>query len=311
MSKEYIYNFNYQFNEKELCVLEVKSLLGMELDHKVSFSNVKVDPSVSPFLKNRLEIIYKATSFDDLMEFVEKSAMTFDEYKVKYLKLFNDDPYFKERRVLCKKVGLEIGGVASFKSPKTCIGISFYEGSWYLGFLIENSRKWQEHKVKPHSYSSSLNIKIAKALVNIASNGELSKKIIDPCCGVGTVILEGLFAGYDISGWEINSKVAENAKVNLRHFNYQPDITCGDIQDIEDHFDVSIVDLPYGIVCKKSVENQAKIIKNAKRISKKVVLLSSVDILDDILKAGLEVTDYCTIMNDRKGGFSRYVWVCE
>ncbi|MBC3798624.1 SAM-dependent methyltransferase, partial [Acetobacterium tundrae] len=34
----------------------------------------------------------------------------------------------------------------------------------------------------------------------MAGNGDTSKRLIDPCCGVGTVLLEGIWAGYDIIG---------------------------------------------------------------------------------------------------------------
>ncbi len=158
---------------------------------------------------------------------------------MKYLKLTDDDPYNQNRRELCKELGLKIQGVAKLSSAKISFGISFYEGSWYFGELTTNKRKWQIHQTRPHSYSSSLGIHVAKALVNIASNGDLTKRIIDPCCGVGTVLLEGIYCGFDIRGREINWKVAENARNNLLHFDYLPKVTTGDIQDITDSYDVS------------------------------------------------------------------------
>jgi len=311
MSKKYIYNMNYQVNEKDLCQLELRSLFKLNVEGKVFFSEIKVDPTLSPFLKNRLEILYKTTTFSEIVDLLEKSPIIIDDFKVKYLKLTDDDPHNHNRRELCKELGLKIQGVAKLSSAKTSFGISFYEGNWYFGELVNNTRKWQVHQTRPHSYSSSLGIHVAKALINIASNGDLTKRIIDPCCGVGTVLLEGIYGGFDIRGRELNWKVAENARNNLLHFNYLPKVTTGDIQDITDSYDVSIIDLPYGIVCKKSEENQQLIIKNAKRISKRVVFISSVDIRVQVSKEGLKVIDSCKIKNERKGGFSRRVLVCE
>jgi len=308
---QYIYNVNYQYHEEELCALEIKSLFNFHLEGKVFFSSKQVDPSISPFLKNRLEIIYKTSSFLEITQLIEKDKIASHHFIVKYLELLSDDLSFKKRREICKEVGLRIDGEPSFSSAENTFGISFYKGSWYFGILVANNSIWRDHNMKPYSYSSSIGINIAKALINIAGNGDFSKRLIDPCCGVGTVLLEGLFAGYDIRGWEINSKVAENAIGNLRHFNYLPKVTTGDIQDIQENFDVSIVDLPYGIFSETNVENQIKIIKNAKRISKKVVLVSTNNITDQIVREKLKITDYCKVSKCRDSKFIRYIWVCE
>lgn len=307
---QYIYNVNYQVYEEDLCALEIRSLFNYNLDGKVFFSSKQVDPSISPFLKNRLEIIYKTSSFSDIIELIIKDKITSHDFIVKYLELFSGDPYVKKRKEICKEIGLRIQGFPSFSSPKTTFGITFYKGSWYFGILVANNPKWKEHNTKPYSYSSSLGINIAKVLLNIAGNGDFSKRLIDPCCGVGTVLLEGFFAGYDIRGWEIKSKVAENARGNLLHFNYPPKVTTGDIQDIEESFDVSIVDLPYGNFSHTTVDNQVKIIRNAKRISKKLVLVSSNDITNQILEEKLKITDYCEVSKNENGSFVRYIWVC-
>ncbi len=311
MPNQYIYNLSYPDYEEDLCALEVKSLFNLSLDGKVFFSSKQVDPSISPYLKQRLEIAYRTSSFSDIIELLEKNTITLNDFKVEYLKLFSDDPYAKKRKELCKEVGFRIQGFPSFTSPKTTFGITFYKDNWYFGVLAKNNRKWKKHNSKPYSYSSSLGINLAKALVNIAGNGDFSKRLIDPCCGVGTVLLEGFFAGYDIIGWEIKSKVAENARINLRHFNNPPRVTSGDIQDIEDTFDASIVDIPYGNFTPTSEENRVSIIKNAKRISKKVVIVSSDDITYLILSQNLTVLDLCTVSKGRKGSFIRYIWVCE
>ncbi|QZY56838.1 TRM11 family SAM-dependent methyltransferase [Crassaminicella profunda] len=308
---QYIYNVNYQVQEEDLCALEIRSLFNFHLEGKVFFSSKEVEPSISPFLKTRLKIIYKTSSFSDIIELIKKDKITSQDFVVKYLELFSGDPYIKKRKELCKEIGLVVEGFPSFTSPKTTFGISFYKGSWYFGILVANNSEWKAHNTKPYSYSSSIGINIAKVLLNIAGNGDFSKRLVDPCCGVGTVLLEGFFAGYDIRGWEIMSKVAEHARANLLHFNYLPKVTTGDIQDIGESFDASIIDLPYGNFCPTNVDNQVKIIKNAKRISKKLVLVSCEDITHQILREKLKITDCCKISKNEKGSFYRYIWVCE
>ena len=308
---QYIYNVNYQVHEEDLSALEIRSLFNFQLEGKVFFSSKEVEPSISPFLKTRLEIIYKTTSFLDIIELIKKDKITADDFVVKYLELSSEDPYIKNSRELCKEIGLIVQGEPSFTSPKITFGISFYKGNWYFGILVANNTKWKAHNTKPYSYSSSIGINIAKVLLNIAGNGDFSKRLVDPCCGVGTVLLEGFFAGYDIRGWEIMSKVAENARGNLLHFNYLPKVTTGDIKDIRESFDASIIDLPYGIYCHTNADDQVTIIRNAKRISKKIVLVSSDDITHQILREELKIIDCCKVSKNKRGSFFRYIWVCE
>ena len=309
--ERFIYNLNYPIKEKELCELEVRSLFNFDLKEKVFFENRKIHPSVSPFLKNRLEIIYKAATLLEIVELVTKAKIEAPDFMVKYLELEKNELLLKNRREYCKAVGLMIGGYPCYSAPKNLFGLTFYKENWYFGKLVERSLQWKSHNKKPNAYSSSLSLNIAKALINIAGNGDTSKRLIDPCCGVGTVLLESVWAGYDITGWEINSKVAESARENLRHFNYDVKVITGDIQDIDDNFDASIVDLPYGNFSFKNDENQLKIIRNAKRISNKIVLVSSEDIREELVEENLKIIDHCKIGKNTNSAFWRYIWVCE
>lgn len=310
-NNNYIYNVNYQTNEKELCEIEVRALFDTNLEDKIFFSNKKVDPSISPFLKNRFEIIYKTKTFKEILDLLDANLIESPGFCVKYLDLDTESLRFTEKRELCKEIGLRIWGAPSFDAPKKIFGISKLKEHWYFGVIFETNPTWKIHNSRPYSYSSSLNIVLARVLVNVAGQGDLSKKIIDPCCGVGTVLLEGFYTGHDIQGSDIGIKIAENARENLRHFNYPVNVKTEAIEDINENFDVSIVDLPYGISTKSSELDQMMIIKNAKRISKKVVLVSCTDIRDNILDLGIQITDSCQLLKTENRAFSRYIWVCE
>lgn len=313
MSTQYMYRINYSRFEEDLCKLEARSLFnGMDVKDKVLVSDNGIEPSTSPFLKERLEIIHTANSFDELLRLLEVQKITKEDFKVEVMNIKNMGYTESKRRTLCKEIGLRIEGEPSFSNPAITYGICYYEDKWFFGVLTKNNNQWKRHNEKPCTYSSSLGINTAKALVNIGSKGDLNKTIVDPCCGVGTVLLEGLFAGYDIHGYEINEKVAENARENLSFYDY-PDIviTC-DIGEIKKNYDVSIIDIPYGNFSSTSNENQQYIIKHAIRISKRVILISSKDMSECIEKEGYKIIDTCKIGKGKKGNcFFRYVWVCE
>ncbi len=307
----YLYNVKHREYEDELCALEIKALFGFALKEKAFFSEKRVNPSISPYVKNRLEIIYRFPTLEDVVEQIEKDVVRAEDFFVKYVSLAKDDRYVKEGKKISKRVGYVITGFPSFTDPKVVFGVTFYRNMWYFGRLEENNPKWRDHNKKPYTYSSSIGMNVAKALINIGTRGDDRKTVVDPCCGVGTVLLEGRFAGYDICGWEINEAVARSARANLAHFHYHADVTTGDMEDIAEEYDVSIVDLPYGNFSHTTQENQKKIIHHAKRISKRVVLVSSVDITQELENASLKLLDYCCLNKRSNKRFVRYIWVCE
>ncbi len=97
----------------------------------------------------------------------------------------------------------------------------------------------------------------------------------------------------------------------MRYFNYEAKVITGDIQDIDDSFDAAIVDLLYGNFSLKNDENQLKIIRNAIRISKKIVLASAEDIRDELVQENLKIIDHCKVGKNKNSDFLRYIWVCE
>lgn len=307
----YLYNVKHREYEAELCALEMKALFGMELKEKIFFSDRLVNPSISPYLKNRLQIIYRCPQLEGIVKQIQRDGYAAEEFFVKYISLTKDDGFVKERKTIAKRVGYVITGFPSFSNSKIVFGVAFYQNEWFFGILEENNPKWREHNEKPYTYSSSIDMNVAKALINIGTKGDFNKRVVDPCCGIGTVLLEGHIAGYDICGWEINEKVAKSARANLSHFKYQPNVTIGDIQDITERYDVSIVDLPYGNFAPTTKANQAKIIRHAKRISSRVVLISSEDMTQELANASLRVLDHCRLNKRKNKHFVRYVWVCE
>ncbi len=310
-NNKYLYNINYQIHEEALCKLEMRSVFKENYDHKTFISDIKMNPSNSPFLKSRLDISLEAKSFEELLELIKKKDIDDEGFKVVYMVYDENDKNYKNRKDFCKSVGLILKGYPNFKTPSIIFGITEYEGVWLFGQVIENNALWRNHNNRPITYSSSLGIHLAKSLINIASCNDFSKKIIDPCCGVGTILLEGAFAGYNIEGRELAAKVAKGAQKNLEFFNYDVKVTIGDINDIDENYDVSIIDLPYGICTTIDPTTQSNIIENASRISKKVVIVSTEDLTDVFNELKLTLIDNCQIQKNNKHNFSRYVWVCE
>jgi tRNA G10 N-methylase Trm11 len=163
------------------------------------------------------------------------------------------------------------------------------------------------HNIKPFNYSNALNVRVARALVNMAVANDIAPKLIDPCCGIGTVVIEALSMGFDIKGCEINPYIAENAKRNLEFFGFQDVITNASMHDLKDKFDSAIVDLPYGVFNPTTLKEQVDIINTTRRLAGKAVFITFEDMDEHFKSAGFEVIDKC---QTNKGKFIRYITIC-
>jgi len=304
---KFLYNLNHAPGESELFDWEIRTLFGA-LPAKQLQTTVDVDPCRSVFIKERLTIWFEAEDISSLVESVKNSALNFERFKCLWLKYPNQSLPYQERLAAMKELCHYIAGEADMQNPKTLLGLTEYEGRWLFGALEPNDNSWVNHENKPHSYSNSLSVRMSRALANIAVGHDYEKSIVDPCCGVGTVVLEVLTVGGKIVGNELNPLVAEKARLNLAHYGRQATIHTGDIQDLKGRFDLVIIDLPYGHFNEISPETQQMIINEAARLAPKLLLVTQVQMDEQISKAGFRVVEQCQV---KKANFVRYVTLCE
>ena len=307
----YLYHINYYEYDKDLCTLEMKYLFKEVWDQKVFMSSIEVNPSVSPFIKSRLEVLFLADNIEAVYDFINTYNVETEDFDLKYLKLESGDVNAKTRNSLCKDMALQIKATRNINNPSLVLGVTQYQGVWYFGKLVKNTYTWRRHNNRPYTYSNSLKVNLAKVLVNIAGEGDTNRSIIDPCCGAGTVLLEGVYAGYTMTGSDISRKTSWNALRNVRHFAYEVDVKQEAIENIKTHYDACIIDLPYGLYSKTSPQAQASIISNAGRIANRVIIVSSEDIKTMIEAQGLQVEDSCKLIKSVNRSFARYIWICS
>jgi tRNA (guanine10-N2)-dimethyltransferase len=307
----YIYSFNYDYHHNELCKLESRQIFDKEEKDKLLFSNIKIDPSISSFIKNRFEVILSSESYPELLKKVTNENIRVHGFKVEYLVLDGDSPERIERRKKLKDVGYCIEAEPNFNNPSITYAICNYKNVWYFGILTKKDNGWQKHKKKPCSFSNSICMNIAKTLVSIASKGNKTNKLLDACCGVGTVILEASFAGFNIEGCDINLKAIKHTEQNLAHYNYTSNVYCSDIKDLNKKYDAAIIDLPYNLYSYSDDSITSNIIESTAKLTTRIVIVSISDIEDVIKKSKLKINDFCTVEKKGRSTFARKIWVCE
>lgn len=307
----YIYTYAHSEDERSLCALEMRSLFGEESPSHVLESFLKIDPSRSPFIKERITVLFEAEILEDLFIQVQTLELCGATFKVTYVKNNgqpkSEEVSFERRRAIERAVGLHVNGKADLRQPERVFGVMNVNGRWAFGDYLEGESVWFRHQQKPHSYSTALSTRVARAVVNIAIPNPDGIKAIDPCCGIGTVLVEARSMGIDIVGSDRNQLILPGARENMAHFGYDGKITLADMRDITGHYDVAIIDLPYNLCSVISPEVQLEMLQSARRFADKVVVVTVEPIDEILLEAGFSIIDRAVA---KKSVFIREVIVC-
>lgn len=307
----FIYTYGYPPEEEQLCYLEMRSFFGKHTDSGLLMSSIDVHPDRSPFMRERIEVLYEGDHYEDIIKQVHAIDVQNRAFRVQFVKM-NDLPteqkitYDKQRKIE-RDIGMQIEGEADVRQHDLVFGIITLGGRWYFGPYIKAKAVWLEHMKKPKNYSIALSTRMARAIANIAVPDPTGIAAIDPCCGIGTVLVEAVSMGINIVGRDINHFVVRGTRENLAHFQLQADVVCGDIAEVTAHYDTVIIDMPYNHFSHTTPEAQLSLLQHTRRIAKRAVIVSVGDIDDMLAEVGFTIIDRCTT---NKGNFVRQIIVC-
>ncbi|MFC5651348.1 TRM11 family SAM-dependent methyltransferase [Paenibacillus solisilvae] len=312
---QYVYTIAFHEDEEELCRMEMRALFGVEPIHGCVRSDKNLDPSRSPFIRGKLAVDLEASDVDGIAgqagDAVHLQGQTF---KVVFMET-DDRMTYEQQRSIERQVGWRIRGKAEMRRPDRLLGIACVKGSWLFGAYEKSEAVWLKHNKKPQPYSTALSTRVARAVVNIAAGDSPPDKLklIDPCCGIGTVVIEALSMGIDIIGYDHNPLALKGARVNLAHFEMPDVVARADMRTLDPAgdsggYDAAIIDLPYNLCSVLSAGERLDMLLSARRLAKRVLIVTTETIDDTIMEAGLHIVDRCTV---RKGSFSRQIIACK
>lgn len=309
---KYLYSFSWQPGEFELSRLEMRAFFNKRVEGNVLLSHKKIEPSRSPYMRERLDIWCEAATLEEIVEFATTLEFAEKTFKIQCLNNSTDAVEPRLQRTVrddyMREIGMAIDAEPDLKNPDVLLGLVYFEERFYLGKLVHGESVWYKHIQKPEMYSTALSTRDARAIVNVAAPYPEGQHIIDPCCGIGTVLVEAMSMGIAIEGRDVNYRVVEGSRVNLRHFGYEPNVKTGPIEEADEGYDVAIIDMPYNLFTHAPKELQQSIITHARRIAKRVIIVTIESMDDMIANANLQVIDQAIL---KKGTFERQVVVCE
>ncbi|MDP4098969.1 methyltransferase domain-containing protein [Paenibacillus sp. P96] len=316
MSGEFRHMYVYACHdtERELCELEMLRLFDTR-PHTSSLlaANRLIAPDVSPFIRLRLDVLTAVSDLDELA--VSASELVLEEgttFKVTFIKEGDGTEEYTRQREIEREIGLRIRGKAKMKEPAVVFGVIRFKGQWLLGRCVYSDRSWLERRHKPQNYSTGLPVLAAKALVNLAAPYPEAVRLLDPCCGMGNVVIEALMNGIDIRGNDMNPRAVQGARVNLRHYGFREDlVTLGDMNLLEGRYDTAILDMPYNLCSVLTQPERARMLNSLRRLAVEAVVVSIEPIRAELLAAGWKIEGECRLYKGERGGMIRDIYFCK
>jgi putative methyltransferase (TIGR01177 family) len=138
--------------------------------------------------------------------------------------------------------------------------------------VFENKERFEDRKPhkRPKNHPTSINPRLARAMINLAD----SKKITDPFCGSGGILIEGTITNHIMTGIEISSKLASYCQENLKFYNLNAKILVKDATMTKTSNNI-VTDIPYGKNSFKSDSTNNLIKWLFEQKSKRIILCSN------------------------------------
>jgi len=292
----YFYRLVAPVGHRELAGLEFKALTGgdappvprwNERDDSASpprlaWAGAGVDVGRSAYVSECCRLLAAADTLEELLRASEKLAMRMERFRIrarKELQVHAPD----SQDIECALADT-ISGSPDLSHPVVELVAWGHPDGWLLGELVSRTHGgWRGHEQRPFQYSSALPPRIARAMVNLVTAP--GDRLIDPCCGSGTALVEAGYMGMEPFGWEINRNVAEQCAVNLCHHGQAAWMIVGDGRTARGSWDGAVLDLPYGITNDRIEDVCAGLVEHALEVARLVAVVT-VDEIDGLIDTG-------------------------
>lgn len=224
----------------ELAFLELQSLIPTvtRLLPDVAITSDTVDAAeLMGLLGGTIKIVQEETEVDDLtletivpvlFSHAQEAKLVFGVSA--YGKMHIADSLLHETKKSLMSRGLNVryveakhdqilGSVVITKQHLVELVVVCVEGRYIVGVTqaVQDFEDWNKRdfaRPAPDAHHGMLPPKVARMIVNIA----VSKKdgiLLDPFCGVGTVLSEGLMTGKTVIGFDLSDRAVERARKNV------------------------------------------------------------------------------------------------
>ncbi len=261
------------------------------------------DVSRSAYIKLCMKVISQTDNLIGLYSNLDEAKIRSDRFRVSVIKI----PHSLKisQKEIMHQVGLRIEGKPDLNNPKMEFLVVVTDESIWLGKVLSKSNNsWMTHSQKIQQYSSALPTRLARAVVNLVANP--GDRVIDPCCGSGTLLIEASSIGIKAFGCDINPTMVWASMRNIKSFGFNVPLAVADARIVKGSFDATITDLPYGRNCPYNENLYYEILKNLCKLAPKSAIITGTDMSKLLLNLGFKLKYVLTVS---KGSLARYIHV--
>ncbi len=266
--------------ERELAALELWALAGVSAPGPCAEGWLAAEVTGAAYTRFCARTLAAGSSLDELVSATAAADLTVDRFRIE---VYRPAPKVPEGRTqIAKRLADAIYGWPDLDNPQVRLMVVAQPGCWRLGRLLsESSGDWRR-RAAPADYSAALPAQMARALVNlVAAPGDT---LLDPCCGIGTVVVQAAQRGIRAVGVEISKKLAGRAAAFVRAADRGGLIVAADARRLGGKFEAAVLDLPYGRATLAPAGLYRDLLSNLSGMAQRVAIVAA-EPLDELLAA--------------------------
>jgi len=283
----YLYVVAGDDRERELAFAEALALTGgRQCAARVIESGRRINPGRTGYVACGIELLAAGKDVAELCRKTAAMRLISDKFAVEVLRVPRG---LKVRRhETASALGSVIRGRPNLDHPRErFLAIATPEGMWFGRRLDATAPDWRRLVRKPHGFSSALPSQAARAICNLVIRG--GERVVDPCCGSGTLLIHAAALGARVAGFDINKKMVGTTNLNLKHFGLAPAARLGDAAEISGDYEVALANLPYGHMSPVTDKKARQMVTNIVKLAPRGVIISIRDVSEAVRAGGARV----------------------
>src|SRR5690625_3692119 len=166
----------------------MRAFFGYDSQLKCINSDVEIEPSRSPFNRERIDVVYEGEEVADIARQVRNIDLGDATFKVIFVNykapVSTENLTIAERQQIERDIGWEFTAEFNLHQPDYTFGVIRFNDRWYFREYRKNEAVWLQHVNKPQSYSTALGTRMARAVANIAAPNPNGGTAIHRCSGI-------------------------------------------------------------------------------------------------------------------------------
>lgn len=244
--------FEIYFPDESFSLSQIKNTLySLQTSFKLPVSTHEFFTRIT-LTKGIYELLFQAKDFDSILEELHLRPHLYSQtFAVSQINIKTKANI--ENSTLAYSIGKQLNHLkADLKCPKHLFNYIFIsENVFFTHTVFENQKTYLTRMPVKRAINKPYTLKadMGRACINLLDikSGDV---VLDPFCGIGGILLEGIDMNIRMIGNDINAKDLEHSKTNCAHFNLQePELHNADskTQFLEENsIDGIVSDIPYG-----------------------------------------------------------------